>query len=143
MKDLINKDFISAMKAKDRQKADALKMLRAAIKQVEIDTRAELSDSDVEKILRSELKKRNDAIEQYQSAGRKDLVDGEQYEANLIESYLPALMSREEVEAEVEKIVANLPNGTAFGVVMGKAMGVLKGKADGKVVQDVVKEKLR
>lgn len=143
MKDQINKDFITAMKARDRQKANALKMLRAAIKQVEIDERKELGDTEVEKILRSELKKRKEAVEQYKSAGRDDLVSGESFEAELIESYLPELMSREDVEKEVENVLLDVAEGANFGQVMGKCMAVLKGKADGKLVQEVVKEKMK
>ncbi len=143
LKDKIQKDFINAMKAKDKQKSEALKLLRAAIKQVEIDTKNIADDSVVEKILRSELKKRKDSIQQYSNAGRDDLVAIETYEANLIQGYLPKLMNQDEVIIEVKKILSELDDTVAFGPAMGKVMAVLKGKADGKMVQDILKKLLQ
>ncbi len=119
-----------------------MRSLEAALKNVEIDTRKELTDDDVVKILRSELKKRQEAIELYQKGGRQDLVDKETYEASLIEHYLPAQMSREDIGKVVDQVTSQLDENANFGLVMQAVMKELAGKADGKVVNEVVREKL-
>jgi uncharacterized protein YqeY len=142
LRDTIRKDFLDAVKARDTQKAGALRMLEVALKQVEVDTRKTLEDTDVVKILQSELKKRKEAIELYVHGGRQDLADKEQYEADLIQAYLPALASREEIARIVDAVIADSGEAVQFGRVMQKAMAQLAGKADGKAVAEVVKEKL-
>jgi len=141
LRDTIRKDFIGAVKARDKQRSSALRNLEAALKNMEVDTRKELTDEDVVKVLRSELKKRQEAIELYKRGNRQDLVDAEQFEATLIETYLPAQMSREEIGKTVETVIASLGGTPNFGQVMQAAMRELAGKADGKLVAEVVKEK--
>ncbi|MGI5827571.1 MAG: GatB/YqeY domain-containing protein [Patescibacteria group bacterium] len=143
LRDTVRTDFIAAVKNRDKQRASALRNLEAALKNVEIDTRKTLTDEDVIKVLRSELKKRQEAIELYKRGNRQDLVDAEQFEADLIEKYLPAQISREDIGKTVDGILANLGDNPQFGQVMQAAMRELAGKADGKLVSEVVKEKVK
>lgn len=149
LQDQIQQDYITAFKAKDSFTSETLKMLRAALKNLEIENRMKeqgdqpLTDEETITVLRTELKKRQEAIELYAQGGRQDLVDKETKEAHIIEKYLPSLMKREELEEEVEKMIQQLGSGADFGKIMGTTMAALKGKADGKVVSEVVKEKLK
>ena len=132
------------MKSGDSQRKDALRLIMAAIKQVEIDTRAQLTEDQVYGLLQTEAKKRRDTIAEAQKVGRNDLIDQEQMELNLIESYLPDQLSRAELEEEARKAIAE--SGAKTPKEMGNVMKVLmprvKGRADGKLVTDVVKSLL-
>jgi hypothetical protein len=141
MKDQIYADYIEAMKAKNRQKSEALKMFLAALKDEQIDSKEEMNEEAEAKVLRKELKKRQDALEMYQKASRDDLASRESYEIDLINDYLPAQLSREKVEEAVNEVTAANPD-LDFGPLMGQVMSKLKGQADGKLVQEVLREKL-
>lgn len=130
------------MKARETKRADALRGLEASLKQVEVDTRKELSDDDVIKILRSEAKKREESIELYKRGNRQDLADKEQYELDLIHTYLPAQMPREEIEKLVDQAKAELGDEANFGQIMQKTMAMVAGKAEGKLVSEVVRSKV-
>lgn len=144
-KEQIQDDLKAAMKAGDPVKRDALRMLAAALKQEEIDKRITLTEEQAHSILMTEAKKRRDTIAEMTKAGRQDIADKEQMELGLIESYLPTQMTRDEIEAEVRKAIAE--TGATTGKDMGNLMKVLmprvKGKADGKLVNDVVKSLLK
>jgi len=142
LRNQIKQDFIDAFKARDKKKADALRGIESAVKQVEIDTRKELSDDEVVKILRGELKKRNESIEIYTKANRQDLVDNESYEASIIKSYLPAEMSREAVREIVIEAKKELGDKVDFGSLMKRVMRALAGRADGKLVAELVKQEM-
>jgi uncharacterized protein YqeY len=129
------------MKAKNRQKSEALKMFLAALKDEQIDSKEEMNEEAEAKVLRKELKKRQDALEMYQKASRDDLASRESYEIDLINDYLPAQLSREKVEEAVNEVTAANPD-LDFGPLMGQVMSKLKGQADGKLVQEVLREKL-
>lgn len=133
-------DLKQAMKDKDALKLETLRFVWSGIKNVEIDAKHELSDDEVVKLLRTEVKRRKEAVEQFKKGKREDLADQEVRKLEVIEGYLPQLMSKEEVLNVVEEVIAD--GGDDFGVVMGKVMGRLKGKADGSLVRDMVKEKL-
>ena len=141
LRDQIYNDVRTAMKNQDAEKLETLRFVWAEIKNAEIDAKHELSDEEVTKLLRTEVKRRKDAIEQFQKGGRKDLAEAEKDKLQIIEGYLPELMSREDIEKVTDEVIANGAND--FGVVMGQVMGKVKGKADGKVVVEVVKDKLR
>ncbi len=140
----ILEDLKAAMKSGDTQRKNALRMLSAAIKQVEIDSRADLSEEQVHGILMTEAKKRRDSIEEARKVGRSDIADHEQMELGLIESYLPQQLTRAELEAEAQKAIAE--SGAKSAKEMGSVMKVLmprvKGRADGKLVNEVVKSLL-
>lgn len=144
MLDTLRKDMFEASKAKDIGRADILKMAMASIKNQEVEIQRDLDDDEVIAVLRKESKKIADSIEQFKRMGRDDLLEKEQYQFEVLESYLPQLMSRDDIEAVVEKKVADLgvSNVTEMGKVMGVVMNELKGKADGGLVKDIVQKVL-
>ncbi len=148
LKSQILEDLKSAMKAGDTVKRDTLRMLDSMIKNVEIEKKKReegLSDEEALEVIGKAVKQRRDAIEQYKSGGREDLVAKEQAEVDVLMGYLPAQMSEEEATVEVEKIIASLgvTSKADIGKVMGAAMGQLKGKVDGNLVKKIVEGKLQ
>lgn len=144
MLDTLRKDMFEASKAKDIGRADILKMAMASIKNQEVEIQRNLDDDEVIAVLRKESKKIADSIEQFKAMGRDDLLEKEQYQFEVLESYLPQLMSRDDIGAVVEKKVADLgvSSVTEMGKVMGVVMNELKGKADGGLVKDIVQKVL-
>src|SRR5438270_3885932 len=145
LKDKIISDMTAAMKAKDAARTSTLRMVKAAIMHREKEGVGELSNDDVLKLLRSQMKQRRDSVEQYQKAGRQDLADKETAEIAVIEFYLPQAAS----EAEIEQAVTDAITETGatsmkeMGAVMKSVMAKLAGKnADGKTVSETVKKKL-
>lgn len=140
----IKTDIKNAMKNKEVEKRDALRLLDSALKQIEVDERRELSDDDVIKIIQKQLKQRQDSMTQYKEAGRDDLYDKEAAEVAVFEVYLPAQLSDEELSSELEKIIAQVGAETMkdIGKVMGAASKALAGKADGKRINECAKKLL-
>jgi uncharacterized protein YqeY len=137
-------DIKAAMRSKDKDRLKVLRTLKSAVKQVEIDTRSELSEDDVIGILKGEHKKRLQAKELYESGERKELAAVEQFEIELIEEYLPKALTEGELTAAVEKAIIEL---SAEGIQdMGKVMKQLKeelgNRADGKQLSIIVRQKL-
>lgn len=139
IKERMTDDLKTAMKAGDTARRDALRMLQAAIKQVEIDSGTPVSDEKAIDILMGEVKRRRDTITELTGAGRE--VANEESEIRLIENYLPSQLSREELEAEV--LAAIRESGATTAKDMGNVMKVLlprvKGRAEGKAVNDMVR----
>lgn len=129
-----------AMKARESIKLEALRFVWSRIKELEIDKKSELTNDEATEVLQKEVKSRKEAIEQFRSADRKDLVDQEEEKLVFLTDLLPEMMKKEEVEKIVDEVLKN--GNTDFGAVMGQVMGRVKGKADGKVVSEVVREKL-
>ena len=145
LKDQIIADMTAAMKAKDAARTSTLRMVKAAIMNREKEGGDALTDEDVTKLLRSQMKQRRDSVEQYQKGGRQDLVDKEQAELAIIEAYLPQAASQEEIDQAVASAIAETGASSMkdMGAVMKAAMANLAGKnADGKAVSDSVKAKL-
>ena len=145
LKDQITADMIAAMKAKDAARTSTLRMLKAAITNREKDGGGEISDEDVLKLLRTQVKQRRDSVEQYEKGGRKDLADKEQAEIGIIEGYLPKAASQDEINQAVAAAIAETGASSMkdMGTVMKAAMAQLAGKnADGKAVSEAVKGKL-
>jgi uncharacterized protein len=144
LKERITEDMKAAMRAKDSERLGAIRMLTAAIKQKEVDERVELDDAAVVGIVDKLLKQRKDSIEAFEKANRQDLVAKEKAEAAVLQAYLPARLSADEVAAEVKAIVAEL--GAKGPGDMGKVMGAVKqrlaGKADMGQVSAAVKAAL-
>ena len=142
LKDIMNEDMKTAMRAKDSVTLDAIRMLKADIKNQEIAIMKELDDEQVLKIIASSIKKRKDSIEQFGKAGRNDLVEKEQREIDSIIKYLPAQLSKDEVVAIVKGVYNDLSDSekSNFGIVMKNVVSKVAGKADGKLVSEVVKE---
>jgi hypothetical protein len=144
LKERITEDMKAAMRAKDTERLGAIRMLTAAMKQKEVDERIELDDAAVVGIVDKLLKQRKDSIEAFEKAARQDLADKEKAEAAVLQAYLPARLSAEEVAAQVKAIVAEVgAKGPGdMGKVMGAAKARLAGKADMGQVSAAVKAAL-
>ena len=144
LKDRITEDMKAAMRAKDAPRLGTIRLLQAAMKQKEVDERVTLDDAAVVAILDKLIKQRKDSIDAFAKAGRQDLVDQEAAEMAVLQTYLPARLSADEVAAEVKALVAEL--GAAGPGDMGKVMGAAKqrlaGKADMGTVSAAVKAAL-
>jgi uncharacterized protein YqeY len=144
IKDRITEDMKTAMRAKDAPRLGTIRLLLAALKQKEVDERIVLDDAMVIAIVDKLIKQRKDSISQFSAAGRTDLADKETAELAVLEAYLPARLSAEQVAAEVAAIVAEL--GASGPGDMGKVMGAVKtrlaGKADMGLVSAAVKQAL-
>jgi uncharacterized protein YqeY len=138
-------DLTTAMKAQDANRMSTLRMVKAAMMNRQIEKGSELDDDDMQKLLRSLVKQRRDSIEQYEKAGRQELVDKEKAEIEVIETYLPQAASHEEIEQAVTAAIAETGATSMrdMGKVMKTVQAALAGKnADGKLVSEVVKAKL-
>ena len=140
----IRADIKDAMRAKDTARRDTLRNLNAAIKQIEVDERRELSDADVEAILMKYAKQREDAKEQFAAGGRDDLVAKEEAELALVRAYLPEPLSDEELKTMLETIIAETGASSMkdMGRVMGAAKAAVGSRADGGRINVVVKSLL-
>jgi len=141
----LRKDMFSASKEGNTEKADILKMAMASIKNAQLASEEELSDTDMEKILRKGVKKVQDSITQFTQMGRNDLAEREKHQLEVLEQYLPKQMSEEDVEKVVKAKVEELkPEGMRdMGKVMGAVMKEIGGNADGNVVREMVQKHLQ
>jgi len=145
LKDQIISDMTAAMKAQDAARTSTLRMVKAAIMNREKDGGGAITDEDVLKLLRSQVKQRRDSVEQYQKAGRPELADKEIAEIAVIETYLPQAASEAEIERAVSEAISETGASSMkdMGAVMKAVMPKLAGKnADGRTVSDTVKKKL-
>jgi len=145
LRDKVNADMTAAMKAKDAGRLSALRMLKAAIMNKDVEKGHDLDDAELMQVVSSLVKQRRDSIEQFAKAGRTDLVEKETGEIAVLEQYLPPAASATEIEAAVTEAIA--ATGAAspkdMGKVMKAVMPMLAGKnADGKVVNEIVRRKL-
>jgi uncharacterized protein YqeY len=138
-------DLTAAMKAQDATALSTLRMVKAAMMNRQIEKGSELDDDDMQKLLRSLVKQRRDSIEQYEKAGRQELVDKETAEIKIIETYLPQAASQEEIEQAVDAAIAETGATSMkdMGKVMKAVQAALAGKnADGRTISETVKAKL-
>ena len=148
LKDRLQEDIKAAMRAKAADQLTTLRLITAAIKQKEVDERVSLDDGQVLSVIEKMVKQRKDSIAQFQAGGRQDLVDKESAELVLLQSYLPAKLSEEEIRAEVRAgLDALITAGEAVSpALMGKVMAQLKprlaGRADMGTVSRLIKEAL-
>jgi uncharacterized protein len=142
--DRIDKDVKSAMKSGDAQRRDALRLVLSSLRDAEKDARRPLTDDEVQAVLRRELKRRREAAQAFHDAGHADRAAAEESEAALIEGYLPAQLSDDDVEVIVESAIAKLGAKSLkdMGQVMREAMALAAGRADGKRVQERVRARL-
>ena len=145
IKERISEDMKSAMKAGEKDKLSAIRMLHAAVRKKEIDDRVDLDDAAVIKVISTLIKQRQDSIEQFKAGGRQDLVDKESAELKLLQGYLPEQMSQAELVTIVEGAIkeANATTQKEMGAVMKVLMPKVAGKADGKLVNQLVRERLK
>ena len=144
LKEQITEDMKSAMRAKEAERLGTIRLLLAAIKQREVDERISVDDAAIIAIIEKLIKQRKDSIEQFQKAGRTDLVDQESKELAILQAYMPAQLSAAEVQLAIQKVIADL--GASGPQDMGKVIGALKaqlaGKADMGMVSGLVKAAL-
>lgn len=140
----MDNDLITAMKARDAFAVSVLRMLRAAIQNAEIEKRGELDEDTILALMKSEVKRLRDALEQFRSGGREDLVEKNEKEIAFLEKYLPAQLNDDALRAIVKDVIAGSGEVTPkdFGRVMSAAMKEAKGQADGGRVRAFVKEML-
>jgi hypothetical protein len=141
----IQKDMVAAMKAKDEARLGAVRMIKAALKKQEIDSMKPLDEAAEMQVMNTLIKQRKEAAELYRKGNRVDLAEKEEAEQKLIESYLPALASDEDLGAAVDQALAETGASSAkqMGLVMKAAQAKLAGKrVDGKALSDKVKSRL-
>lgn len=145
LKEQLRADLTTAMREGQTQRRDVLRMVMAAIKQTEVDTRQTLNDDGVQDVLRKQLKQRQESIADYSRAGRQNEVDRELAESAIIEGYLPQMMSREEIEQLARTIISETgaTDPKNIGQVMSLLMPHVKGRADGRLVNEVVRSLLQ
>ncbi len=135
---VLQDEMKAAMRSRDQARLDALRLMVSAIRYKEVDT-PNLSDEQIVDVLSKEAKKRREAIEAYKQAGRDEAATQEQYELNLIEEYLPKMMSEDEVRAKV-KAALDEAKPDNFGLAMNAAMKAIGKDAEGGTVAKIVKE---
>lgn len=144
LKDRISDAMKDAMRAKEKERLGAIRLILAAIKQIEVDERIELDDTRVLSVLDKMLKQRRDSIKQFNDAGRDDLSAKEEYEIGLIQEFMPAQLSEDEIGAIIDAAIAE--TGAESMKDMGKVMGIVKpqiaGKADVGAVSGLIKSKI-
>lgn len=138
----IQADLVAAQKARDAEGVATLRLMISEMKNAKIRLMHELSDEETQAVLRSEVKKRKDAIMQFEKGGRQDLADADKKQIAIIEKYLPAQMSEADVEAKIKPLIQPGLTMKDMGKVMGAAMKELRGQADGNVVSSIVKKLL-
>ena len=144
LKDQLTQDMKSAMKQKEQVRLSTIRLVRAAMKNREIELGEELNDEEVIKVISTLVKQHKDSIEQFQKGGRDDLVEKEQAELEILESYLPQQLSEENVKALVKEAIeaVSATSMKDMGKVMKYIMPKVQGRADGKVINQLVKEHL-
>lgn len=144
LKARIQEDVKNAMRAREKARLGALRLMTAAIKQKEVDDRVDLDDAGVTIVLDKMVKQRRESLEQYRKAGRHDLADQEKFELDLLAEYLPEPLGADELQQLVKQAIADTGAGGMRD--MGRVMGVLKpqvqGRADMKQLSTLVRERL-
>jgi len=141
----IEKDFKEALKRKDERRVSILRMLKASVKNKEIEKGSSLTDEDLYEILNSFVRRGEESIEQFSKAGRDDLVEKERKELEIVRSYLPEQLSKDEIKEIIQEVVKEV--GAAgikdLGKVMKVVMPRVKRRADGRLVNNLVREVLQ
>jgi len=144
LKARIQEDVKGALRAQERERLGVLRLISAAIKQKEVDDRIDLNDEQVLAVLDKMVKQRRESIEQFEQAGRDDLVTKERYELELIQTYLPEPLGQEELDALIQSAISELGASSLrdMGPVMNALRGKVQGRADMKAVSEAVKARL-
>lgn len=145
LKDKLMDDLKTSMKSKDKVRKDVVTMLRAAVKQREVDERVELDDQDIIEIISKQVKQKRDAIEDFKKGERDDLVQLTENEVKILLEYLPEQLSEEELTELVKTAIAQVGATSMkdMGKIMGNLMPTIKGKADGSLVNKIAKDYLK
>ena len=142
LKDRLTEDLKQAMRQGDERRKSTIRLVRAAITNAEIERGQELGDDGVLAIIGKEAKQRRESVAEFAKGARQDLVDQEEEELQILLSYLPAQMSRDEIEVAARQVIAEVgaTSQAQMGEVMRQLMSQLKGRADGGLVNQVVRE---
>src|SRR5882757_10943308 len=145
--DQIQKDIVTAMKAREEQRLSTLRMVKTALKNKEIDKMAPLDDKESHQVLATLIKQRKDSVEQFTKGGRQEMADKEAAEITLIEAYMPKAAGEDQVTAGVREVIAQMgaPTMKEMGTVMKNVMARFSGaglRVDGKTVSDAVRRVL-
>ena len=145
IRDDVMRDTKEAMKDRDKGRVTALRMISAALQNAEIEKGEPLSDEDEMAVLRRQVKQREESAEAYRKAGREEQADAETGEAGILRGYLPAPLSDEELEALVDRAIAETGASSMreMGAVMGRANGMAAGRADGRKLSQIVRGRLQ
>jgi uncharacterized protein len=144
MQSRIEEDLKTAMKSGDKRRVATLRLVLAGLKNERIQAQRDLTDEEVEAVLRRAVKQRKDSIEQYGKGGRQDLVNAETEELAIIEGYLPKGLTDAEIEQELKAVIAEkgLSSSKDVGLVMKELMARHKGRVDGKKAQEIARRLL-
>jgi uncharacterized protein YqeY len=144
LKEQLDADLKAAMKGKEALKLSVVRMLKSAVKYREIEVMKPLDDAGVLGVIASEIKRRRDSVEQYKAGARQDLVDKEEAEIRILQSYLPQQLSEGELRAKVDEAVARTgaKGPKDMGAVMKALLPEVQGRAEGKAVSEMVKQRL-
>ena len=145
MVEQLEKDMIEAMKAQEKERLTVIRMVKAALKQEQIDHKREINDDLLIDVVNKQIKMRKDSITEFEKGNRQDLIDQTQKEIDILLAYLPEQLSQEEVLKVIDELFEELkPTGQKdMGKVMKEAQAKLKGKADMKEVSTIIREKLQ
>ncbi|MGD9933612.1 MAG: GatB/YqeY domain-containing protein [Dehalococcoidia bacterium] len=144
LKEQLQSDLLAAMRVRDETRKSTLRMLTAAVKNAEIEARAPLDDGAVMAVIQKQVKQRRESIIEFEKGGRQDLVDKEQAEMTILESYLPRQAGREEIEAAARRVIAETGATSVrdIGKVMPALVKEFAGTADGRAINDAVRSLL-
>ncbi|GBF10139.1 GatB/YqeY domain-containing protein [Tepidibacillus sp. HK-1] len=142
--DRISEDMKQAMKNKDKVKLSVIRMIRSAIKYTEIEKQTTLSDEQILDVLTREVKQRRDSLQEFEKAGRQDLVENVQAELEILKQYLPQQLSEQELRNIIQSVIEEIgaKGKSDMGKVMSAVMPKVKGRADGKLINQLVQEYL-
>jgi len=144
LKEKITADMQDAMRSKESEKLNAIRLLQSSIKQKEVDDRVDIDDESILSIIEKMLKQRRDSIEAFKKANRNDLVDKEEFEVKILQTYMPEPLSAKEVEKEIDEAIksTNAKNMKDMGSVMALVKAKVSGRANMAEVSKKIKEKL-
>ena len=145
LKKRINNDLKDSMRSGDKTTRDVLRLLNSDIKNLEIEKSGEINEDEIIGIIKRNIKRRKDSIEQYEKGNREDLAVQEKKELKILEKYMPEQMSEEEIKKIVIDVIkkSEASGASGFGKVIGIVMKETKGMADGNMVSRIIKEELK
>jgi uncharacterized protein YqeY len=140
LKDRLMEDLKAALRQGDETRKSTIRLVRSAVRNAEIEQGRDLEDEEILAVIAREAKQRHDSIREFEKGGRPDLVASEEAELRILQEYLPQQMSRQEIEAEAQRVISELgvSGPRQIGAVMRRLMPQLKGHADGRLVNEVV-----
>ncbi|MFN2285427.1 MAG: GatB/YqeY domain-containing protein [Anaerolineae bacterium] len=144
LKEQLQHDLQDAMRARDEQRKLALRMALSAVQLAEVEQRSDLDDAAIVEVIRKEVRRREDALEMMRQAGRDDMIADDEAQVIILQSYLPKLMTEEEIEVIAREVIAEVQatSPADMGKVMKSLMPRVQGKADGRMVSQVVRDLL-